>query len=310
MPRKSRSSDEKNGPRPLKSRRPIAIHMRIVELMKRHPEGISSGQIREELGFAAGEQTHLDKRKRELRQWFAIRKSTAKIDGRDGRTKTVTLYHFEGELDETEAPSVGSVNKRVRAHVIHSAHERCQMCGRTIAKHGIALVVDHKKPLNWGGSNDPENLWAICEDCNEGKKAYFSSLKADDALMKRVTSEDSVHVRLGETLKAFGAGKPVPAYLLELIADQDEWRKRIRDLRYPVIGWTISVKKYKKGGRMYADYVLERWKAWPDDPTGAVRKYEDERKKRNSARENASVKRDTKSQLKSKRLPRPVRARD
>lgn len=184
------------------------------------------------------------------------------------------------------------------------------MCGRTIAKHGIALVVDHKKPLNWGGSNDPENLWAICEDCNKGKKAYFSSLKADDALMKRVTSEDSVHVRLGETLKAFGAGKPVPAYLLELIADQDEWRKRIRDLRYPVIGWTISVKKYKKSGRMHADYVLERWKAWPDDPTGAVRKYEDERKKRNSARENASVKRDTKSQLKSKRLPRPVRALD
>lgn len=288
MPRKLRSIDQRKEPRPPKSPRPIAIHLQIVELMKRHPEGITGGQIREELGLAAGEQTHLDKRKRELRQWFVIRKSSGKVDAVGGRTKKATLYHFEGELDESEAPTIGQVNKRVRAQVLHSAHGRCQMCGRAISKHGIVLVVDHKKPLNWGGTNDPDNLWAICEDCNGGKKAYFSSLNVDDTLMRRVTSEESVHVRLGETLKAFGVGKPVPAYLLELIADQDEWRKRIRDLRYPVIGWTVSVKKYKKNGRMYADYVLEDWKAWPDAPTAAVRRFEDERKKRNALGKSAS----------------------
>jgi hypothetical protein len=107
--------------------------------------------------------------------------------------------------------------------------------------------------------------------------------------MKRVTAEESVHFRLGETLKAFGVGKPVPAYLLELIADQDEWPKRIRDLRYSVIGWKISAIKYKKNGRMYADYVLEDWKPWPDDPTGTVRRFEDERMKRNSSKKSTSV---------------------
>jgi hypothetical protein len=156
------------------------------------------------------------------------------------------------------------------------------MCGRTIDKHCITLVIDHKKPLNWGGTNDIENLWAICDDCNGGKKEYFSSLVADDELMRRIIAEKSVHVRLGETFKAFGVGRPVPAYLLELIADQDEWRKRIRDLRYAVIGWKFRVKKYKKFGRVYADYVLEDWKPWPEDPTGAIRRFETERKKRNS----------------------------
>lgn len=260
-----------------KSSRPGAVHLRIVELMKAHPEGITSGQIRKKLGYPPEEQTHLDRRKRDLRKWYAIRT----VRGWTEEGKRVTLYVFEGDLHENEITAGGRISKRVRAQVLHVAHGRCQMCGRTIERDGVSLVVDHKKPLNWGGTDDPENLWAICEDCNGGKKAYFSSVKADDALMKRINAEKSVHVRLGETLKAFGVGKPVPAYLLEIVADQEDWRKRIRDLRYSVIGWEIKAKRYRQKGKTHADYVLQSWRPWPKDPTGTIRRFEESRRQAN-----------------------------
>ncbi len=282
-----RIGDERVGLSPkTKAARPGAVHRRIVELMKAHPEGVSSGQIRKDLGFPPEEQTHLDRRKRDLRKWFSIR--TVRSWTEEG--KRVTLYIYEGDLHESEIASGGSISNRVRAQVLHAAHGRCQMCGRTIERHGIALVIDHKKPLNWGGTDDIENLWAICEDCNGGKKAYFSSVKADAALMKRITAEKSVHVRLGETLKAFGIGKPVPAYLLEIVADQEDWRKRIRDLRYSVIGWTIEAKRYKRKGKTYADYVLQSWKPWPEDPSGKIRQFEEQRRLKNRAEDQDSAK--------------------
>ena len=109
----------------------------------------------------------------------------------------------------------------------------CGMCGRTVQKHKIALVVDHKIPRGWGGSSDPENLWAICEECNHGKKNLFASI--DSAAMRSAIAHSSVHVRIGELLKGFGVGKPVPSHMIDAVAGQDEWRKRLRELRY--LGW-------------------------------------------------------------------------
>lgn len=45
----------------------------------------------------------------------------------------------------------------------------CQICGRT-AQDGIKLEVDHKVARSKGGSDDPLNLWALCFDCNRGKR--------------------------------------------------------------------------------------------------------------------------------------------
>jgi len=150
------------------------------------------------------------------------------------------------------------------------------MCGRTVERHGIALVVDHKIPREWGGETISENLWAICEDCNQGKKNYFKSVDAD--WMRTVMGYESVHVRLGETLKAF-SGKPVPMDILEFVANQDDWKKRIRELRY--LGWEIDAPRRKEGNKVKSYYRLVKSARWPDDPTGWIREYERKRAERN-----------------------------
>ena len=56
-----------------KESNPGEIHLRIIEVLRRFPEGISGGQIRQELekeGLRPAEQTHLDRRKRDLKKWF------------------------------------------------------------------------------------------------------------------------------------------------------------------------------------------------------------------------------------------------
>jgi 5-methylcytosine-specific restriction endonuclease McrA len=265
--------------------KPGKIHLRIIETMRRFPLGITSGQIRQELekeGLRPEDQTHLDRRKRDLKKWFVIRK-IKRSELIDGRMRTVFLYTYEGE--RTDVTDEGSISDKDRAQVLHTSHGRCGMCGRTIERDGITLVVDHRIPRDWGGSNEVENLWAICEQCNGGKKAYFSSLDIDAELMKKVMHHRSVHVRIGELLKATGIGKPVRSVLLGIAADQDDWQKRLRELRYPVIGWKIDTKLYKlASGKKQADYILRSFRAWPDDPSGTIRRFEEERRRKNKSK--------------------------
>jgi len=255
--------------------------------MKRFPQGITGGQIRQELekeGLRPEDQTHLDRRKRDLKKWFMIDKRPTTVIV-EGKKRSFVLYKYLGE--RTSVTDEGSINLRTRAQILRNAHGRCGMCGRTIAKHGVTLVVDHKKPRDWGGSNDPENLWAICEDCNAGKKAYFSSLNVDPEVMKRVLAHQSVHVRIGELLKAVGIGQRTPSSLLEAVADQDDWQKRLRELRYPVIGWDIDKRFYKvASGKKKVDYVLKSYKPWPNNPSGVIRRFEQEREQRNRAKKS------------------------
>jgi 5-methylcytosine-specific restriction endonuclease McrA len=241
--------------------------------MKRFPEGISGGQIRQELekeGLRPEDQTHLDRRKRDLKKWFVI-ETAASTQVLNGIARKVTLYKYAGTRKRIR--DEGDINIRVKFEVRRAAHGRCQLCGKTIVEDEIKLVVDHKKPRTWDGTNDRDNLWAICEECNARKKAYFNSM--DPNLMKKVTAHESVHVRIGETLKAVGVGNRTPPWLLDVVADQEEdWRRRLHELRCAVIGWEIETAGYKtESGRKKVDYVLRSCKPWPADPTGTIRRF-------------------------------------
>lgn len=251
--------------------RPGAIHRQIIELLRQNPEGLTSGQIRAKLNIAADEQSQLDRRRRDLRKWFILEKRQSGNDW---------VYILKGE--RTEPVLERGVNIRVRAAVLGQAHGRCQMCGRTVLQHQVVLVVDHKVPVDWGGSNDEENLWAICEDCNAGKKSYFAS--QDQELMRGVMQNKSIHVRIGELLKR-NLGKPVPSPLIELVAGQEDWKKRTRELRY--LGWEIKATRRKlESGKSESYYTLGKFTDWPENPSARIQEFERNRAIENSADES------------------------
>lgn len=246
--------------------RPGAIHRRIAGLLREHPEGLTSGQIRAKLNIPADEQAQLDRRRRDLRKWYILEKRQAGVDW---------VYVLKGE--RTEPVLERGVNIRVRAAVLGRAHGRCQMCGRTVAQHGIVLVLDHKIPVDWGGSNEEDNLWALCDECNAGKKAFFAS--QDQELMRAVMGHQSVHVRIGELLKR-NAGTPVPSPLIELVARQDDWKKRTRELRY--LGWIIDATRRRlPSGKVESYYALRRSTPWPENPSAWIQEFERNRAAKN-----------------------------
>lgn len=237
---------------------------KIIELLQRHPEGLTSGEIREKLQIPADQQTHLDRRKRDIRKWYEL----------------ITIPHPSnpryklGERREQGADS--EVNGKLRAEVLRASRGRCQMCGKTVEEDGVKLQVDHKIPQTWGGTNDFENLWALCAECNHGKKNLFAS--QDDGI-KTVLRHTSVHVRIGELLK-LNFGSPVSSRLIDFVANQDDWKKRTRELRY--LGWEIVVTKKKlSNGRVISFYQLDKFKEWPDEPTRWIRQFEKEREETN-----------------------------
>jgi hypothetical protein len=146
------------------------------------------------------------------------------------------------------------------------------MCGRSVGEDGVKLQVDHKVPQAWGGSDEVDNLWALCVECNHGKKDLFAS---QDDTVKKVLKHDSIHMRIGELLK-LNFNEWVPAELIEFVANQDDWKKRTRELRY--LGWKIDVTKRKhESGRVKSFYRLSKFDEWPENPTKWIREFEEKR---------------------------------
>jgi hypothetical protein len=152
------------------------------------------------------------------------------------------------------------------------------MCGRSTEKHGVVLVAIHEVLPEQEGRAVLDKLQVVCEECGAGLKSCFGL--PDPAWMGAVMSHRSVHVRLGETLKAF-KGEPVPAATLNFVANQSAWKKRIRELRS--LGWEIETfnRKLSQGGRVSSYYRLVKSRPWPTDPTGVIRQYERNRALRN-----------------------------
>lgn len=248
---------------------PGHIHRKMVELLRQYPDGLTSGEIRAKLNLQPDEQAQLDRRRRDLKKWFNVEKRKL------GNGRTVYIYRGERPV----AFAADAVDSKTRAAVLGMARGKCQMCGRTIAEHGITLVVDHKIPRDWGGPSDLSNLWAICHECNHGKKNLFASYDAEQ--MRRIVTLDSIHMRIGELLKAH-FNEPVSCHEIAFVAGQDDWKKRTRELRY--LGWKIDASR-KRGptGRVESVYTLRRFTEWPSDPTRWIGEYERQRARANKA---------------------------
>ena len=248
------------------------IHVKILELLKANPDGLTIYEIRTNIPDMDVQQ-HLDKRVRELRYQYKV--PFKKIAGRG-------VYIFEGER-ENAIDDDGLISSKLRAKLLHSAHGKCQMCGKSISDDGIKLQIDHKIPRNWGGLTSEENLWAICELCNSGKRDFFATFNDDE--MKSILAHNSVYERIAQTLKLY-EGSPTPSWLLQFVANaddfQEDWQKRLRELRYPVIGLEITASRTKNSnGKWEAAYTLKEWKPLPPNHKFLIKEFE--RTKRMSA---------------------------
>jgi len=195
------------------------------------------------------DQTHLDRRLRTLDDAFVIERVP-----KDGTVGYVLLRM-------KPKPAERNVHPRDRALALSMAGGRCQMCGKTVAEDGIKLVVDHRVPLRWGGSNDIENLWAICSKDNADKQAFFATLEGehDKKIEAAIKAQDVWH-RMGELMRAFGVGGKIPSEMLAMVASyggdyHDDWQRRLRELRER--GFDYEFKKRKEDGRWRTTYIVK-----------------------------------------------------
>lgn len=77
------------------------------------------------------------------------------------------------EADEDDEPNGDktrreSISKSRRFAILKRDDYKCQLCGRSQGD-GVKLHIDHRMPHAQGGSNEDDNLWTLCEDCNLGK---------------------------------------------------------------------------------------------------------------------------------------------
>lgn len=238
------------------------IHDRLLEILRRHPDGIKIDAIRGELNLGAREQQHLDKRIRELRERFHL-----PYDRRRGYV-----------LGPPRPVSVErrAVSSTLRAKILYRDHRRCRMCGRTSETPGVELDIDHKVPLQWGGTSDEENLWTLCSLCNEGKRNYFQTFDAD--AMTGIMGNIHVHARIGLLLEQAGS-QGATADLVEFVADQGQWDRRLRELRD--LGWEYRTEIRRDArGRRRTTYFLTKRGSLPENPRNAIQQAETRRRER------------------------------
>ncbi|HEV2080609.1 MAG TPA: HNH endonuclease signature motif containing protein [Allosphingosinicella sp.] len=242
----------------------------VLELLKRHPDGLTAPEIRAQVG-GVGDQEQLMRRLRHLRKHYVIPYS--KEDGR-------WAYRYKGEKQDVKTDS-GAISGKQRARILNLAKGKCQMCGRSVEEDGIKLQVDHRVPQTWGGLTVDENLWALCVQCNHGKRDFFESFDPNE--MTELMAIESVHERIARFLRMH-EGEAVDSNLIEDIANvrerQEDWQKRLRELRYPVVGMEIEPGRYKTAeGFIRSTYKLVKWVDLPPNHQQLIRAWDNKKKR-------------------------------
>ena len=145
-----------------------------------------------------------------------------------------------------------TINGKLRYAVLQRDNSTCQRCGRNpVNSPGIKLHVDHRRPVDLGGDTTIDNLWTLCEQCNEGKKAFFDD--SDSELLNKIALLSSAHKRL----KAYFESNPncvISPYKLSIIANTRDWERALRKVRSDEnmnIKWIKPSTEHPEGGYIY-----------------------------------------------------------
>jgi len=204
-----------------------------------------------------------------LREYFEI--TTEFLDGGE-------RYRLQGWAGSRPVTELVPISARLKAQAL--ATGRCGLCGKTPMQHNVVLEVDLRVPADWGGANDPENLWALCEGCHEGWQQHLNTYAPYTEQISHAATFDEPQKRIGELLKAF-SGDWVPSDLIGIVASakdyQEDYQRRIRDLRF--LGWQYQQqKRYHEGARVKSYYRLIHAEPWPENIRATISAEEKRRK--------------------------------
>lgn len=147
------------------------------------------------------------------------------------------------------------INKKMRAMILTRDNSTCQMCGKSVKEDEVKLVIDHVIPLNWGGKTEFDNLQALCESCNEGKKAFVKG--EDPELMENISKATNTKERLRLYFEYY-YNIPIGVDKLSVIARTREWTRQLRMLRQEYNMDIEYLAPNKKEQRERACYIY--WK--------------------------------------------------
>lgn len=137
------------------------------------------------------------------------------------------------------------VDSKTRYRILQRDNSVCQRCGRGV-NDGVKLAIDHKIPVELGGENSDDNLWVLCEECNLGKKHWFSDENAES--MKRILAEKSGTKRLEKYFEEHPNVLIEPA-TLQVVSGIRDWERTLRMIRQNKNKVIRFVKKEKESGK-------------------------------------------------------------
>jgi hypothetical protein len=120
-----------------------------------------------------------------------------------------------------------AIDAKTRYRIMQRDNSICQRCGRGVPD-GIKLAVDHKFPVDCGGDSSDENLWILCEDCNSGKKHWFSDQNVEE--IRTLFKEKSGSKRL-EMFFDLHPNELLETSKLAVISGIRDWERTLRLIR-------------------------------------------------------------------------------
>jgi len=150
------------------------------------------------------------------------------------------------------------LSRRLRFEILRRDNHTCRYCGAMAPD--VTLTVDHVTPVALGGSDDPTNLVAACQDCNAGK----SSIRPNDSTVADVQA-DALRWALAIEQAAHN-----------MLADRELIDAGIERFEAAWNEWTYSVKvavppdPVEPTGNVLVDnwYQILRWHARHSRPVG------------------------------------------
>jgi uncharacterized phage infection (PIP) family protein YhgE len=71
------------------------------------------------------------------------------------------------ELSKLRTNTRRGVNKHIRKEVITEQNDKCNTCNKQLTEYNVN--IDHKIGVQFGGTNDLDNLQALCVECHNEK---------------------------------------------------------------------------------------------------------------------------------------------